>query len=161
MLGRLPRPLHRLGLRLAHRARLGWWRLRRPDLHGCNVIVRNARGEVLLVRHSYHSPGLWMLPGGGIGKGESAEQAAIREVAEEVRCGLSDVRRFAVETVRTSGARNHIHLVTAETTDTPSADGREIVAAAFFPVASLPEPTAQAARQRIRRCMAEAQNSLS
>ena len=158
---RLLPPLHRFALRLAHIARLTWWQVRRPEVHGCNVIVGNPRGEVLLVRHSYHSTGLWMLPGGGIGKHENAVQAAIREVAEETGCAIEGAREIAVETVRTSGARNHIHLVAATTADTPAADGREIVAAAFFDPGALPEATTAAACGRIERCAGAAQNSLS
>lgn len=39
-------------------------------------------GRVLLVRHWY-APGVMMLPGGGIKRGESAEAAARREIKEE------------------------------------------------------------------------------
>ena len=100
-----------------------------------------------------------MLPGGGIGAHENAEQAAVREVAEETGCSIRDARQFAVETVRTSGARNHIHLVAAVTSDAPAPDGREIVAAAFFPIDALPEATAAPARRRIVRSLASDQNS--
>lgn len=161
MTPRLPPAVHRFALRLAHAIRLAWWRVRRPEVHGCNVVVRNRRGDVLLVRHSYHSSGLWMLPGGGLRNGESAEQSAAREVAEETGCAIFAASEFAVETVRTSGARNHIHLVSAASDDAPSPDGREIVAAEFFAIDSLPEATAAAARQRISRSVSPDQNSVS
>jgi ADP-ribose pyrophosphatase YjhB (NUDIX family) len=157
VLARLPRPFHRALLWLAHRARLAWWALRRPELHGCNAIVRNARGEVLLVRHSYQEPGAWMLPGGGMRRGESAERAAERELAEETGCELLDARELDIETVPLAGARNHSHLVLASTRDAPRPDGREILAAAFFSHDALPATTAAAARRRIAR----AQNSES
>lgn len=44
------------------------------------IVVRNRR--VLLVSHWY-APWAWTLPGGGIDKGESPEDAAMREVYEE------------------------------------------------------------------------------
>ena len=155
MLERLPRPLHRLALRLAHAARLAWWRLRRPELHGCNAIVRNARGEVLLVRHSYQAPDLWMLPGGGMRRGEAPEAAAARELREETGCTLRDAICVAIEVVPLVGACNHIHLVAGTTEDAPTPDGREIVAAAFFPPDALPAATAEAARARIARALAQ------
>ena len=154
---RLPRPLHRLALRGAHGLRLAWWRVRRPDLKGCNAIVFNPAGEVLLVRHSYQSPGRWMLPGGGMADGESAEKAAAREVEEETGCRIEDARFIGVEVATVAGARNHIHLVVARTSDHPAADRREIVEAAFFPPDALPPAVTSAARRRIIR----AQNSAS
>ena len=161
MLSRLPGPVHRVTLKLAHTLRVVWWGVRRPEVRGCNAIVVNREGKVLLVRHSYQSSHKWMLPGGGIGRGESPEQAAVREVAEETGCRIVDAHCFAVETVPLWGARNHIHLVAAGTMDEPAPDGREILAAAFFAPAALPATTAQAARSRIARWQARAQNSES
>ena len=149
MLARLPRPLHRALLWAAHRARLAWWALRRPELHGCNVVVRNARGEVLLVRHSYQEPGVWMLPGGGIRPGESPVAAATREAAEETGCVLRDAQLIGIDVVSLVGAPNHIHLVAGMTDMAPQPDGREIVAAKFFPANALPSSIAAAARSRI------------
>ena len=154
MLGPLPAPLHRAALRVAHTLRLAWWSVRRPHLHGCNAIVFNPRGEVLLVRHSYQAPELWMLPGGGLRAGESPEQAAEREVAEEVGCAIAGARCFDVETVALVGARNHIHLVVANTRDAAHADGREIVAAQFFDPANLPPAMTEAAGRRIAQALA-------
>ncbi|MCA1661158.1 MAG: NUDIX domain-containing protein [Novosphingobium sp.] len=145
--------MHRLALRAAHGLRLAWWWIRRPELHGCNAIVTDPAGRVLLVRHSYHSPDKWMLPGGGIGRYESAEQAAGRELAEEAGCRIAGARLCGVETVRVAGARNHIHLVAGRTADRPRADGREILAAEFFPPGDLPAATTAAARRRIRRAL--------
>lgn len=159
MLSHLPRPIHRAALWLAHATRLAWWSIRRAEVRGCNAIVVNGRGEVLLVRHSYQSSRAWMLPGGGIGGGESPEQAATREVAEETGCRIADARCFAVEIVPLGGARNHIHLVAARTADEPAADRRELLAAAFFALDALPDKIGAAARVRVESW--RAQNSES
>lgn len=151
MLDRLPAPLHRLVLRLAHALRLAWWAVRRPELHGCNVIAADPQGRVLLVRHSYQSPGKWMLPGGGMARGEPAEEAAARELLEETGCRLSDARSFAIEVVGLAGASNHVHLVAGTTTDAPRPDRREILAAEFFKPHALPETITDNARARIGR----------
>lgn len=45
------------------------------------AVVRDAAGRVLLVRRVDN--GVWELPGGRVGLGESATTAAVREVAEE------------------------------------------------------------------------------
>jgi ADP-ribose pyrophosphatase YjhB (NUDIX family) len=157
-----PAPLHRLALRLAHRVRLAWWGWRKPEVHGCNAIVANAAGEVLLVRHSYQAPGRWMLPGGGLRRNERAEDTAAREVLEETRCRMRDCVLAGVDVVAVRGARNHVHLVTGRTDDLPVADGREIVDARFFPTDALPEKITSTARARIERAKTlPAQNSAS
>jgi 8-oxo-dGTP pyrophosphatase MutT (NUDIX family) len=161
MLSFLPRPAHRLALRLAHSLRMAWWSVRRAEVSGCNAIVVNRAGDVLLVRHSYQSPEAWMLPGGGTERGETPEQAAVREVAEEAGCRIAEAWCFGEETVPLARARNRIHLVAAQTVDTPVPDGREIVAAAFFPVAALPDSISAAARSRIEKWREAVQNSES
>lgn len=46
----------------------------------CALIERE--GRVLLVRHSYVAG--WLLPGGGVHRGEPAEHAILREMKEEI-----------------------------------------------------------------------------
>ncbi|NQY96041.1 MAG: NUDIX domain-containing protein [Henriciella sp.] len=48
---------------------------------GVRGVVENARGEVLLVRHTY-TKGLF-LPGGGVERGETTEESLRRELEEE------------------------------------------------------------------------------
>src|SRR5438552_11675432 len=48
---------------------------------GVRGLVTNQAGEVLLIHHTYvHG---WYLPGGGIERGETAEEALARELVEE------------------------------------------------------------------------------
>ena len=95
MIRLVPAPLHRAALRKAHALRKVWWRLRQPLLLGCRVLAFDSEGRVLLIRHSYGS-GRWMLPGGGIARGEDPLAAATRELAEETGCALDAPRLFAV-----------------------------------------------------------------
>lgn len=48
---------------------------------GTRTAVIDAEGRVLLVRHSY-APG-WMMPGGGVERGETLAESALRELREE------------------------------------------------------------------------------
>lgn len=65
-----------------------------------SMAIITAGDRVLMVRRRQQEGKLlWAFPGGGIEAGESAEQAAIREVAEEVA--------LEVKSVRVLGARVH------------------------------------------------------
>lgn len=137
MLHLIPPGLHRAGLRAAHRLRLVWWRVRRPTLQGCRVLVFDDQARVLLVRHGYGS-GSWMLPGGGISRRETPSVAAARELAEETGCRLLDPRVVAVIEEPLSGARNRVHLITGRTAGQARPDGREIIELGWFAHDRLP-----------------------
>ena len=148
MLHLIPAPLHRALYRLAHTARLGWWRIRRPQITGCSAVVRNAAGSVLLVRHSY-GRGNWALPGGGVQRGEDPAATVVRELAEETGVRLEHLTALGPLDEMLGGARNRVHLFAATTRDTPRADNRELVDARFVPVGQLPADVARQSRIRI------------
>ena len=109
---------------MAHAARKVWWRVRKPRLNGCRVLVQDSTGRVLLVSHHYGS-GNWMLPGGAMQRGEDPLSAAARELAEEVGCRLEAAVLASVSTEPLQGATTRVHLVAGTTTDKPVPDGRE------------------------------------
>src|SRR5437764_10353466 len=57
------------------------YRQRRGMVLGTRTVVIDADSRVLLVRHTY-APG-WLLPGGGVERGETLAESAIRELHEE------------------------------------------------------------------------------
>lgn len=138
MLRLIPPPLARSGFRLAHALRKQWWRMARPDLLGCRVLAFDAQGAVLLIRHSYGS-GCWMLPGGGVARGEDPVAAAIRELREEAGCLLHAAVAVALVDEELHGARNRVHVIAGHVRDAVRADGREVVEAAFFAADLLPD----------------------
>jgi ADP-ribose pyrophosphatase YjhB (NUDIX family) len=144
----IPPPIHRAMLRLAHAMRHRWRRLTKAHLAGVSVFVTDLDGRLLLVRHSY-GPGGWALPGGGMHRNESAEDAASREVAEEVGCTLEGVRVLDRLEETLSGSPHTAWLVAARTRDRPRPDKREILEARFFATHSLPEPLTRLTRVRI------------
>jgi 8-oxo-dGTP pyrophosphatase MutT (NUDIX family) len=156
MLHLIPAPLHRAGLRLAHGIRRRWWRLARVRLQGSRVLAFDPRGQLLLIRHSYGS-GNWMLPGGGIARGEDPQAAALRELAEETGLALAEPRCFAVLDEPLYGTINRVHLFTGTTQGKLEIDGREIIEAAFFAPGNLPDGLSPTLARELQGWLQQAQ----
>jgi 8-oxo-dGTP pyrophosphatase MutT (NUDIX family) len=80
-------------MRLGHGVLRIWWRVRRPSTFGVKVLLTHPEdpGKCLVVRHSYVDRERWGLPGGGYDpRRESAEEAAVREVAEELALTIEE-----------------------------------------------------------------------
>ncbi|MEG8040561.1 NUDIX domain-containing protein [Sphingomonas sp. LR60] len=134
-----------LAYRLRRRAMaLVGWRTR-----GVKLLVFDRAGDVLLVRHGYGRSDLHMLPGGGIARGEAPAAAALRELHEETGCIARDLTLVARYESRTEGRRDTVFLFSARSDETPVADSRELVAAAFHPLDALPASLSSATQRRI------------
>lgn len=144
----IPRPLHIAALRIAHFIRSVWWRISSGVVIGCRVVVLDQDDRVLLIRHSYGSQ-RWMMPGGGLKRGEDVLEAAQREVREEVAIALSPLFELGISDEPLGGGRNHIHMIAGWTKDTPVPDGREVREARFFAADDLPEHVAARIAGRI------------
>lgn len=66
-----------------------YWFIFRPTLKGVKCIIEN-NGKFLLVKINY-AHHRWIIPGGGVNKGESSLDAAIRETKEEVGLDVKDL----------------------------------------------------------------------
>ena len=148
MLYLIPRPAHRAALRLAHGLRLRWWRIRKPRLRGCRVLVFDAEERLLLVRHSYGSA-KWMPPGGGMARGEDPLAAAARELREETACRLHFATLLGLSSEHVGSTGTEVHVVSGSTQDEPRPDLREVIEARFFHVHALPEDMPRLFRERL------------
>ena len=128
----------RVAYRCAYPVMLAWWPLRHPPNDGAVVAVRLDR-RVLMIRHSYRDILGW--PGGGISRGETAAEAARRELAEEL--GLTvrpEALRFVGELVsQWEFRRDHVRVFELRLNETPALrlDNREVVAAQFMEPAAV------------------------
>jgi 8-oxo-dGTP pyrophosphatase MutT (NUDIX family) len=153
MLHLIPAPLHRELYRAAHVLRSLWWRIRRPRRSSVVVIAFDESDRVLLVRHSYGRPG-WSLPGGGMNRDERPERAAVREIGEELGCGLTDLAEIDASEERIAGSRDMQHIFSARLAGAPVPDMREIVAVQLFDPQDLPEECGPRTRLRIAQAVA-------
>lgn len=144
----IPKPLHRALYRAAFRARARYVRLFRVELIGCSVVGLDEGGRILLVRHSYgHRE--WTVPGGGMRKGEDPLHTAVREMGEELSCGLKNPRFVTQLSEAYHGGTNQVHVVTGLVDGEPRPDMREILAARFFDPADLPDDIAPCVANRL------------
>ena len=73
---------------------------------GVRAIVLDDDQRMLLVRQHHDGKDIWMVPGGGIEEGESAAEAAVREVKEETDLDIGlDGLLWHVEEVSQRGQR--------------------------------------------------------
>ncbi|WP_216904599.1 NUDIX hydrolase [Synechococcus sp. CCY 9618] len=103
--------------------------LSRPHNHGALVAIWH-RGRLLLVQTSYrHGLGL---PGGGLERGETARQAAVRELAEELGLRVSAEELLDPWQITETSARgkNSVTIFTLQAAREPAIrlDGLELVA---------------------------------
>lgn len=67
-----------------------------PVVRVCAAIVRDE--AILMVRHEHDGRSYWTLPGGAVERGETPEDAVLREVLEEVRLeGRVGARLYELE----------------------------------------------------------------
>lgn len=131
---------------------LGVGLVRNPFTLGVRVIVEDAEGRVLLVRHSYLSG--WYLPGGGVEAGESIDEAASREVREEAGVTAAAppvLLNFYLN--REATGRDHVglfHLTAWTEAENFLQPNAEILEAGFFDLEDLPVDLSAATGRRLK-----------
>ncbi|MBL7201032.1 MAG: NUDIX domain-containing protein [Anaerolineae bacterium] len=123
-----------------------WWAVTRPITVGARVLLIRD-GRVLLVRHTYQDR--WYLPGGGVKRGETMEQAIRREAAEEVGAALEHLDLFGVYTNFFEGKSDHVAVFVCSTFTLAGRTDREIERFGFFGVDALPPQASPGTRRRI------------
>jgi 8-oxo-dGTP pyrophosphatase MutT (NUDIX family) len=134
--------LHRLGY-LSLRA---WWWITRPQSAGVRVLlVRD--GQVLLVKHTYRPE--WHMPGGGVDRGESLEQAARREALEEAGATLGNVELLGVYSNFWNRRTDHVAVFVCTRFSVSEEHDWEIEQLRWFPLDQLPADLSPGTARRL------------
>lgn len=118
----------------------------RPVTLGVRVMLIED-GRVLLVRQTYVSG--WFMPGGGVKRGETLEQAARREVREEVGAEMGVLELAGAYTHFGEYKSDHNILFRCADFRLHGRPDREIAEARFFPLDALPEGLMPGHRRRL------------
>lgn len=102
------------------------------------VIVYRDDGDILLVKNRF-SRQKWALPGGGVNRNESYEQAAVREVLEEIGLKIHNLRYLGKANSHESYAKFSVRVFAAHASDYDIKCNFEIMEARWFNMNYLPE----------------------
>ena len=128
-------------------------RFTRGKTLGARVLVIDAQSRVLLVRPTYVNG--WTLPGGGVDKGETLRQAAIRELKEEAAVlPLEDLIFHGMFSNEAVFPGDHVAcFVLRKFKQDMFRPNIEISAAEFFAVDALPPDLKPGSLRRIQEVM--------
>jgi 8-oxo-dGTP pyrophosphatase MutT (NUDIX family) len=116
---------------------------------GTRTAVLDAENRVLLVKHGY-SPG-WHFPGGGVERGETIYQSAIRELQEEagIAAGEQPVLKGICLNDANFAGDHIVVFVLRKFSQRPWKPSLEISHAQFFAGDQLPDDTTVGTRRRL------------
>jgi ADP-ribose pyrophosphatase YjhB (NUDIX family) len=109
-------------------------------------------GKVLLVRHVYQ--GGWFMPGGGMKRKETLEQAARRECYEDAGVEMQKIDLFGIFFNYSEWKSDHIALFLSEEFTMTDKKDSEIAEKRFFPLEDLPESLGSGHRRRLQEYQA-------
>lgn len=122
-----------------------YWFLVRPHTFGVQCVIQH-RGAILLVRNTYGHK-RWTFPGGGMARGETAEDAIRREVLEEVGLHLDHLQNIGAFESTADYKRDRVVVFAgASPNQQVIIDTAEILEARWFHPRHLPPLSPSAAR---------------
>ena len=122
------------------------WRILKPVTLGVRVLMEKD-GRVVLVKHTYDDR--WYLPGGGVERHETLEEAIRREAREELGAQLGQLWLLGAYTNFTEYKSDHVLVFVCHDFTLPGAAGREIDRSGLYGLEALPQDTSPATRRRL------------
>ena len=109
-----------------------------PKKDRVRVIVYRDDGAILLVKNRFSRQG-WALPGGGVNRNESYEQAAVREVSEEIGLKIYNLRYLGKANSHESYAKFSVRVFAAHASNYDIKCNFEIIEARWLSMDYLPK----------------------
>ena len=122
------------------------WKITQPQTIGVRIFLIKKQ-QILLVKHTYSHQ--WFLPGGGLKKGETLEQAIRRELTEELGVNIDKIELFGAYNNFFEGKKDYIILFKSEDFSLPNKKDSEIEHFSFFPFEDIPKSTSPGTKRRI------------
>ncbi len=131
---------------LIHAIQQARWAMIQPLTVGVRVLLIDA-ATVVLVRHRYSDA--WYLPGGGVKRHETLEQAIRREAREEVGARLEELHLFGVYSNFVEHKSDHVIVFACSAFKYIEQNCWEIECVQAFGLDELPASTSPGTRRRI------------
>ncbi len=128
------------------------WRITRPVTLGVRLVLVQD-GTVLLIKHTYQPR--WYLPGGGVKRHETLEDAARREAHEEVGATLDELSLFGVYSNFYEYKSDHVIVFLCESFTLTETSSIEIEQCQFFELTHLPDDISPGSRHRVEEYVAQ------
>lgn len=125
------------------------FRLKRGLTLGVRGVVTDAEGRVLMVQHTYMHG--WYLPGGGVERRETTQQALFRELREEAGVRVTgSVRLVSIHSNEPHHKGDHVLVYRVESWEPCAASAQgEIHEVGWFAPDALPDDVTPGNRRRI------------
>lgn len=130
-----------------------WSRASRGMTLGVRALAVDGEGRVLLVEHTYLAG--WWLPGGGVDRGETTQDAVVRELREEAGLiATAPPRLVSVHSNEAFFRGDHVLVFAIDAFEVGERTSHgEIARVAWFHPDALPEGVTRATRARIAEAL--------
>ncbi|MEO5646508.1 MAG: NUDIX domain-containing protein [Candidatus Paceibacterota bacterium] len=134
--------------KIANSIRRIYWYIFRPHTQGVKCLIE-CNGEYLLIQTSY-SGKYWTLAGGGVGRNEGPETAAIREVNEELGIKVGSIKQIGQYESTIEYKKDTVYLFHAQVSSKDfNSNSTEVSDARWFSKKELPENRSRALNESI------------
>lgn len=116
-----------------------YWKFWKPKTFGVKLMIFNSNGEILLAQIGYMHK-LWVIPGGKLESGENPDEAAKRELYEEIGVKIDEVKLAFTMYHEKQGKKDTIYyFITNSDCGEFVIDDEEIIDVGWFALDNLPE----------------------